>query len=380
MPLMSSSTLESIAAGAGLVTISGFTWLSLITRGTMRKRAVRRRERKAHAAAVEASLVDDAFAPESIEAVVDELISLASDLWDGTPPRVKRVDAPLIESWAQRLLDQWGAGLRVLGRPAVHFEDVINRGSGQEDRVILRVHTRVRHNAQVAVGDGHTLGLDERWTLNRPHGAWLLTAIESGPFADHAPEGKLVSAAWADKARLREQALAELASGDQVSDTDLAGLVSAESAPSQQLIELSVLDQRFDTQVLSATIDHIVDAWEEASAGPHSPLAMVATPSAVELLLHPPSHGGNNRFMLHDAAVERWRPTRLQLLTRPPRIEISLTVSAVRYLVKRSTGHHLAGSIDARHTIELIWTLALSTRTPLPWQLVQTTNPAKDIS
>jgi hypothetical protein len=381
---VSLSTVEEIAAVAGVVAVGGIAWLSFVRDRFVRRRAElreHRRARRAEAAAVEASLEDEAFAPELVRSIVGEVLAFAEDVWREVEPRTaRRVDAGVIRFWARSLVAWLGTDLRLVGEPSVDFLRVINRPGEAEDRVVLRVRLRVHRAGRVAIGEPRTVVVDERWTLGRADGEWMLLSIDSDPLAPRVLAGGLIPAEWADRERLREQSLAELGSADAVGeDTDLSGLVSPDAPPAQQLLDLSQIDGRFDRELLYASISHLVEAWEEACTGSQGPLAAVASPDAVGVLLHPPGGDRGNRLVLRDAEVEGWEPTSVLLSSRPARVEIRVTVSAVRYMIASLSGAHVGGSVEIRHEMPLEWTLALSTSSTRPWRLMHTSNPAKEI-
>jgi hypothetical protein len=380
MPSMSSAVVGEISAGTALVVGTGVLWALLLRSGASRWRVERRehaRARRAHAAAVEASLSDVAFSPDRVLEAVDAAIQTATELWQGRDlAGSTRRDDRVIRDWVAATSESLGPALRVVSAPKVDFLQVINREGSDEDRVILRVRLRLHRGGRLAIADPHNVTCDMRWTLGRRQAAWHVLSITSDPLAAHVLDGALVPGAWADDQRLREQALAELAEGGRVPDRDLAGLVSADHSPTEQLLELGALDQRFDRQLLDATIEHVVQAWEVASNGGDGALRTVASEEAAQLLVAPTP---GERLVLRDARIETWEPRALVLSTTPPKLEINLTVSAVRYLVIKPTRRHVGGSVDARHEITLTWTLVLRTSASSPWRLIHTTSPAASL-
>jgi hypothetical protein len=266
-----------------------------------------------------------------------------------------------------------GQNLRAASTPKVDFLRVINRSGGDEDRVMLRVKLRLHRGGHLPVGGPHTLPFDMRWTLARHQGAWRVLSITSDPLAPQVLYGELVPAPWADGQRLREQALVELSREGTIATEDLAGLVSPDHEPSEQLLELGVIDQRFDRQLVDATIEHIVQAWEASSTGSKAPLTTVASTDVTKLLLSPVP---GRRLILRDARLENWQLRELVLSTNPPKLNIVVTVLAVRYLVTNPRGRYISGNMEQRHEITLSWTLVLRPSATLPWRLIHTTSQA----
>lgn len=379
-----SLSVEEIAAGAGVLALGAVGWLSVARAGVARRRAEfreHRRARRAQAAAVEASMDEDAFAPEVVAQVVDEIVTFASAVWRVPETRAdRRADASVILSWAQSVTASLGPQLRVLGSPSVDFLRVVNRPGEAEDRIVLRVRLRVRRGGQLRFGEPRKVTIDERWTLGRTAGSWVLLSIDADPLGRQALERPLVAVAWEDQDRLREQSLAELGSADaSAAPVDFQGVVSPDRPVSEQLRELSQLDGRFDRDLLDLTITHLVEAWEEAGTGSAEPLLAVASTGTCRLLLHPPARDPRRRLILQDAAVERWVATKLSLASYPPRLGLEVTVSAVRYIVASDTGAHVSGSVEIRHRMQLDWTLTLADGSATPWQLTDTSNPAEGL-
>ncbi len=381
---MPSSSVEQIVAAGAFVVVAGVSWVAL-ARGSLRRWRVerweRRRSRQAENAALEASLEDEAFAPAEIRGIVNEILAVAEMLWSGRSPAVTaRPDAPVIRVWAQSLAEGLGDGVRLVEVPSVDFLRVINRPGEGEDRVVLRIRLRLHREQRESLADPHTVTVDERWTLGRAAGRWTLRSVDSDPLAPAVLAGRLVPAEWADDDRLREQSLAELAQADtHPPDAELGELISVDAPADQKLRELSAMDARFVPELLSASLEHVIEAWEEATTGTEGPLAQLVSPTAMQVLLHPPTGDQRAGFVLRDATLERWKPTALDLATQPPCVEVSLTVSAVRYVVSSTSGSHLRGSVDVRHEMTLAWTLQLINSERTPWQLMTSTNPAEGI-
>ena len=108
-------------------------------------------------------------------------------------------------------------------------------------------------------------------------------------------------------------------------------------------------------------------------------LAERVSREALEQLLYPHAIGGRLRLVLRDAHLTSWQPIQVDSQTNPPQVEISLNISAVRYLSDPLTTNQVWGSAEHPHEISLRWNLALTPSSDRPWQLAQSTNPAVDI-
>jgi hypothetical protein len=137
------------------------------------------------------------------------------------------------------------------------------------------------------------------------------------------------------------------------------------------------LDGRFAPLLISATVEHIVEAWEQATSGDPQPLRLVASQPAAAVLLEPLGEK-SARLALREAAVDRLEVTDLKLAATRPQVQLDLEVSAVRYLWAEASGY-LGGSTDRRHTISMTWTLELTDDHDHPWQLLSSTSPADKI-
>jgi hypothetical protein len=141
------------------------------------------------------------------------------------------------------------------------------------------------------------------------------------------------------------------------------------------LLDLSLVDGRFDSALIASQLAHPLEAWEEAVAGSDRPLENLASAQARTTLLRP-RHG--TRLMMRDAVLKSWAPTSLALTRKPPAIEVMLNVEAVRFVVT-DVGSHLAGENTESRRMRLTWVLELSGPIEAPWRLASSTNPAEEI-
>jgi hypothetical protein len=179
-----------------------------------------------------------------------------------------------------------------------------------------------------------------------------------------------------DTERLEEESLAELASAKEAgTDVPLSDLVSADELPPLALLDLSVVDSRFGPELIAAQVAHLLEAWEGATVGSESPLEGVASDQARAALLRP---SPGRRLVVRDAVMKSWQATRLDLSRRPPTVEVSLDVEAVRYVVN-DAGTHVAGNRTDARPIALTWLLELAEGSAVPWRLVASNNPAEAI-
>lgn len=175
---------------------------------------------------------------------------------------------------------------------------------------------------------------------------------------------------------MREESLAELADASRLGDdVALSNLVTADEPPDLALLDLSVLDGRFLPDLIEAELVHLLEAWEGAVIGPEGPFEALASAEARAALLRP---APGVRLVVHDPVLKSWKPTKLHLLRRPPAIELTLDVEAVRYLVD-ADGRPRAGNWKATRRMALTWTLENTGSAGTPWRLAVSNVPANEI-
>jgi len=333
---------------------------------------------RAHYAAVEAAEDNPAFSPDAIREFVTLVVALANNLWrtEDSSGLAGRPDATLVRAWARARQSWLGLDLEIKRRPSIDLLRIVNRENEEEDRVIVRVRLWVHRKHPTFELTVRLVHLDERWTLGRSNGHWVLLSVDGNPLAGPVLTAPLVPTPAYDTERLREESLADLASGTKVADdVVLSDLVSEDQPPALALMDLSVLEGRFMPAVVAGSLAHLIEAWEEATTGSEKPFKVLAGAEARAALLQP---GPGARMVICDAVLQSWEPTRLEISQRPYAIEVTLHVDAVRYVVSGS-GEHLAGSDRESHKMLLKWTLQLTDSSRVPWKLVVSSSPADAI-
>ena len=377
---MSLLAAEQIAEGAAFVAVLSVGWVALGRDHLLRRRAERRgrkRARQTEAVAVEASLEVEAFAPEVIREAVDQVVDSALTAWhaDVRSRPSPRKDSLIIARWAHN--HRIGPNTRIDRPLTVDLLRVMNRDGESEDRVVIRLRT-VLHAGQAKKATDTRL--DERWTLSRDGGTWKLVEFDDTPLSDELLASPQVVGAWADQRRLREHSLVDLAQAEPAaSGPPSADLRDVDADPMHQLLDLSVIDSRYLPDLIQEAVVHLLEVWEHATTGATELLAERVSREALEQLLYPHATGGRLRLVLRDAHLTSWQPIRVDGQTNPPQVEISLNISAVRYLTDPVTANEVWGSAEHPHEISLRWNLALTPSSDRPWQLAQSTNPAADI-
>ena len=378
---MSLVGITGLAIAIGTAGCFAFYWLLVVVSGVRHELAVRRRHiraDRAYYAAIEAAEDEPAFAPDAIRQAIAQLVALADRMWRAQIAELEdRPDAGLIRAWA-RARESWlGGGLRVRGTPYVELLRVVNRAGESEDRVVVRVRIRVRRRRPpLNFYTAPRVRLDERWTLGRYDGRWVLLSVEGDALAGPILTAPLIPTAAHDTERLREESLAELASAQAApADVSPSELVAPDAPPAFALLDLSVVDGRYLPVLVAAQLAHLVEAWEEAVTGSPEPLAALASDEALTALLRP---APGKRMVIRDATLTSWEPVRLELSAQPPMIVVRVEIEAARYVVT-DDGTRRAGVDNEPRSIILIWRLELTDSRRMPWRLVGSTSPAHGI-
>jgi hypothetical protein len=378
------SALGLAQVGTAVVILGALAtgWIAVARSSVRRERAELREHTRAygaHYAAVEAAEDNPNFSPEAIERFVTEIVALADSLWrkgecgalDGSP------DERLVRAWARSRESWLGRGLKVVRKPSIDLLRVVKRADEEEDRVVVRVylHVHCRHPRLGFIATRY-VHLDERWTLGRSGGRWVVLSIDGDPLAGPVLTAPLIPNPSFDTERLREESLAKLASVERVGDdVGLSDLVSEDEPPALALFDLSLVDGRFGSALIGSELAHLLEVWEEAVAGSDGPLEELASVEARTTLLRP-RHG--TRLIVRDAVLKSWAPTSLELTRKPPAIEVMLDVEAVRFVVT-DVGNLLAGEDTESRRMSLTWVLELIGPMEAPWRLAHSNNPAEEI-
>jgi hypothetical protein len=228
-------------------------------------------------------------------------------------------------------------------------------------------------------GDPHLTRCDERWTLARQDAGWRLVEYDVQPLEQELVSAPQVISEIDDHVRRREEAVEEQADAPQPA-TAVTELVNATDTPERQLLDLSLVDDRFAPVLLEATLTHLTRAWQESRIEGDSSLQSLASPTAINQLRRPDSARSEAMMIIRDASLGEWHIERLTDRDEGPAIEVSLTVLAVRYLQRPHTGERgQIGVTDIRHQIHLRWTLVTTGHASPSWMLTASSNPAVDI-
>ncbi|MDX6648896.1 MAG: hypothetical protein QOJ97_847 [Solirubrobacteraceae bacterium] len=351
--------------------------------GTMRYRAKRRaRVHRVRAASAEAAQDDAYFAHDEVVAEAERLFREAQAAWDARDhAKLQEMIPPeLWKEWKLRLddFDRKGWHNRVVVN-AVRCEYVglVNRDDDDEDRVCVRLEADVRDYVEDSSGNhvkrsdssSESATVAQYWTLGRYGPGWRLVSIEERAEGDHQLDEEVVATPWEDE-RLGDQSLVEGAVADapegvstsEIADLDFDG--DARAAAN----DLSLADPRFSPDVLEAAARRAVAGWAEAVDGEDDDLAAVASPGALEALLHP--HGERSRLVVRGPKVTGLRIVALDAAAQPATMTVEVDVAGRRYVEDRDTAAVLSGSRDSETRFTERWTLALDGADDTPWRVV----------
>lgn len=347
------------------------------------------RQRQVELAAHEAAEDDGSFAPEVVHAEAERLFRDVQDAWsrDDRDRLQQLAGSELWQEWSRRLADfakrGWRNEVSVVGPVAVEYVGLTNREATAQDRVVVRISAQLRDvvvdsgGGQIRRKDsfGEVAAMAEYWTLAPRDGHWIVVSIEQEQEGDHELSEPIVATPWADTERLRESALAEQAATEKAPG-GVAEIATPEfdDAARAAALDLSLVDGRFAPDLLAAQVSHAVEAWSQAVDADRGDLASLASPEALELLLHPGDGGARTRLVVRGPHVRSLRIVALDPQAEPPEMTIALEVRGFRYVEDRDTAEVLSGSSGTRTTFRESWRLALDGDDAHPWRIVGVTH------
>jgi predicted lipid-binding transport protein (Tim44 family) len=362
-------------------------------RAWARVRELLRRERRVEAAAAEAAEDDPDFAAEVVRPAAERLYREIQKAWtrDDESRLAELVGSELLSEWKLRLADFRGKGWRnvvnVKGDVKVHYVQLLNRADDRDDRVVVLIEARM-DDYVVTRGGGHLVQADARtedrvvseyWTLAKRDGKWILVSIEDAREGAWELKQQVVATPDADTGHLRDESLVEGAVADKAADGykpgELLDVDFADDARAAAL-DLSLADGRFAPDVLEVAVREAVEAWAEAVDGDDRQLLALATPGAVDALLHPGDPSRRTRVVVRGPQVRSVRLARLDANAEPPTMNVEVTVHGTRYMQDRATAAVVSGNSSRPAVFTESWTLALGDDERHPWRIVRTAVPA----
>lgn len=370
-------------------------WGAHQRQGRAHRRASRRRQRRVELAAAEAEDENPIFGPTAVREAGAQLFADIQSAWSADNRVALRglITPELLTEWERRLDDFERKGWRNIvepsGPPNVEYIGLMRRERGHEDldRVVIRIEAKLRDYVVDSRGQHikregaftESVRMREYWTLERRGEHWVLASIESGAEGEHSLQDRIVQTHWADDQSMRDQALVEGAVAQSAPDgfkvAELAEVQYSGDAHAAAL-DLSLADGRFAPDILEVAARRAVAAWAEAVDGPDTELRKVATPEAVQELLHPGDTSGRTRVVVRGVQVQRIRVVGLDAQAEPATMTIDVDLRGRRYIEDRDTTKVLAGS--STHLIGFTerWQLAVTGEVDEPWRIVAVQSPA----
>jgi hypothetical protein len=158
----------------------------------------------------------------------------------------------------------------------------------------------------------------------------------------------------------------------EVADLDFAGPALAAA------LDLALADERFDPDLIEASVRRILAAWAAAIDGDDTALEELARPEAVSAVLYPGDADRHTRLVVRNPHIRTVRITAIDPAAQPPRLSIVIQGSAVRYIEDRATAAILSGDPDTERPVRLNWTLALEAPPPWPCRLATVTTSTQN--
>ncbi|MFZ0385670.1 MAG: Tim44-like domain-containing protein [Solirubrobacteraceae bacterium] len=350
------------------------------------------RERRVQLASAEAADEDPEYAADRIVESATKLFAEIQHAWDaGDRRQLGTLATPdLMVEWDRRLDDfdrrGWRNHVQILGHPKVELVGLTHKGDPATDNVVVRLDARMKDFVIDRFGRhlkrsgrlGETTRIREFWTLQRPHGRWILASIEDGKEGKHALDEQIVATPWADERGLRDQALVEGAVADAVpADTKIAEVADLqyEGDAHAAALDLSLADGRFAPDVLEVAARRAVDGWARAIDGDDGALRTVATAEATRELLYAGDTSGRIRVVVRGPVVNRIRVVHLDAGAEPPTMTIEVDLTGRRYIQNRDTAAVLAGSQTRKTSFTERWTLSLTGDQAQPWLITSVASP-----
>jgi predicted lipid-binding transport protein (Tim44 family) len=251
---------------------------------------------------------------------------------------------------------------------------VVRIDARMKDYVVNRSGRHLKRNGRL----GETTRIREFWTLQRPHGRWVLTSIEQHAEGKHTLDEQIVATAWGDDRGLHDEALVEGAVADAVpSDTKIAEVADLEydGDAHAAALDLSLADGRFAPAVLEVAARRAVQGWARAIDGDDGALRQIATADAARELLYAGDTSGRIRVVVRGPVVNRIRVVHLDAASEPPTMMIEVDLTRRRYIENRDTAAVLAGSRTRPTSFTERWTLSLTDDPRQPWRITAVASP-----
>jgi predicted lipid-binding transport protein (Tim44 family) len=132
------------------------------------------------------------------------------------------------------------------------------------------------------------------------------------------------------------------------------------------------MDGRFAPDVLEAAARQALAGWAGAVDGDDAALEVIATPEAIQAMLHPGDRSGRTRLVVRGPKLRALRIVDLDAAAEPPAMFVEAEVAGRRYVEDRDTTTVVSGRNDAEVTFTERWRMDLSDDPATPWRIVET--------
>lgn len=355
------------------------------------EKARRERVEKVTARSFVAAEDDPAFAADRVVPEAEALFRAVQAAWDARDVRTLEtmVGPDLMAEWSRRLADfaakGWHNRVAVDGPVRVEYVGITNLAGQDEDRVVVRVSALTqdyvvdRSGATVTL-DGmtsRTAAIREYWTLARRGDRWILASIEQELEGEHQLRAQIIAEPSEDP-RMADQSVVEMANQGRIDTARIVELADLhfEGSALTEARDMSLVDRRFDPNVIEASARRVVAAWAEAVDGADAALLEVADPEAVLEMLHPGDPSGRTRLVVRGPAVRSITIDGLDATRTPAGMDVSAEILGVWFFEDRDTTDVVSGDKDRAREFRQSWRLELTESADVPWKVVSAGMPA----
>jgi hypothetical protein len=127
--------------------------------------------------------------------------------------------------------------------------------------------------------------------------------------------------------------------------------------PRAALLDLSGISERFESEVLEASVRQLLELWARATEGEPDCLTLGASPEAAAKLLSPPG------IVFRGPRLRRVKPLRVRALRVPPEVTVQIDVRSYLGVPELDDG--------ITRNRRLWWRLAAQESRELPWRVVE---------
>jgi hypothetical protein len=225
---------------------------------------------------------------------------------------------------------------------------VLDHGEEGATRLVVRVDVRI----SVARFLSPHLRAVAYWTFLKRDHVWTRTAVEDQWAGRRHLKHDPLSTPEADLGRLRDRAVLAEASGDTAPAAlaKPAGTVVGRAGARAAALDLSLIDRRYELDVIKSCMNRILAAWDLATNGEPTALDPLTTPQARRQLLKP---ARGLPSALREPRLRKLKLVELDADAEPPTVTLLATVQA---------------HPDIWH-LDICWRLALTPDGEQPWTL-----------